>query len=158
MQLNVLRVLGISFRLCSSPVESLQFLFYHCPLANDILSWVQSLMFTVSPLRPSLLVTFLWFFGRGTASRSSVFNLPRQCCYVVSSVRVMVWLFQSVQELVFVFIFLCSESLILFVCGVLVFVAVSFVWFGCSCLGFSFHFLMSWFFSGLDFFCLWEDL
>lgn len=93
MQLNVLRVLGISFCLCSSPVESLQFLFYHCPRANGILSWVQSLMFTVSPLRPSLLVTFLWFFGRGTASRSSVFNLPRQCCYVVSSVRVMVWLF-----------------------------------------------------------------
>ena len=62
------------------PVEHLQFLFYDCPLANGIISWVQSLMFTVSPLCPSLLVTFFWFFGRGTASRSSVFNLSRQCC------------------------------------------------------------------------------
>ena len=42
--------------LCSDPMELLQHLFFYCPPAVSVLSWVQSLMFLASPLCPALLL------------------------------------------------------------------------------------------------------
>ena len=46
---------------CSHPIDSLQHLFFYCPLAVSILSWVQSLMFLASPLCPTLLLRHALF-------------------------------------------------------------------------------------------------
>ncbi|PFX24301.1 Transposon TX1 uncharacterized 149 kDa protein [Stylophora pistillata] len=35
---------------CGAPVESLEHLFFYCPLAHSVLSWLQSLMFCFSPV------------------------------------------------------------------------------------------------------------
>ena len=40
---------------CGSPVESLEHLFFFCPLAQSVLSWLQSLMFNFSHMCPVLL-------------------------------------------------------------------------------------------------------
>ena len=40
---------------CGSPVESLEHLFFSCPLAKSVLSWLQSLMFCFSPMCPVIL-------------------------------------------------------------------------------------------------------
>ena len=39
---------------CGSPVESLEHLFFYCPLAQSTLSWLQSLLFTFSSMAPVL--------------------------------------------------------------------------------------------------------
>jgi len=41
---------------CGAPVETLSHLFLACPLAQSLLSWLQSLMFSFSPMSPVLLV------------------------------------------------------------------------------------------------------
>ena len=46
---------------CSSLVEFLQNLLLDCPLAIDILAWIQPLMKKVSPLFSSLLVRHVQF-------------------------------------------------------------------------------------------------
>ena len=46
---------------CPSPVEFMEHLFFDCPLANGILSWVQSHMFNASPLCPSLAARHVRF-------------------------------------------------------------------------------------------------
>ena len=40
---------------CGPVSETLEHLFFHCPLAFSVLSWLQSLMFISSPLAPSLV-------------------------------------------------------------------------------------------------------
>ena len=40
---------------CGSPVESLEHLFFFCPLAQCVLSWLQSLMFNFSHMCPALI-------------------------------------------------------------------------------------------------------
>lgn len=47
-----LSLFGLSvspFCFCGPQVESLEHLFYYCPLAQSVLSWVQSLLFVFSP-------------------------------------------------------------------------------------------------------------
>ena len=46
---------------CSCPLESLQHLFFDCPLATSVLSWLQSWLFLASPLSPSFLVRHVLF-------------------------------------------------------------------------------------------------
>ena len=46
---------------CSDPMESLQHLFFYCPLAVSVFSCVQSLMFLASPLFPTLLLRHALF-------------------------------------------------------------------------------------------------
>ena len=46
---------------CGAPVESLEHLFFSCPLAQSVLSWVQSLMFCYSPMCPVLFPRHLLF-------------------------------------------------------------------------------------------------
>lgn len=40
---------------CNAPLETLSHLFFACPLAQSVLSWLQSLMFSFSPMSPVLL-------------------------------------------------------------------------------------------------------
>ena len=40
---------------CGAPVESLEHLFFSCPLAQSVLSWLQSLLFPFSPTCPCVL-------------------------------------------------------------------------------------------------------
>ena len=117
---------------CSHPIDSLQHLFFYCPLTVSILSWVQSLMFLASPLCPALLlrhalfgissyelsvvpkvfVTYLMFL-------SFIFGwLAMIFVFGVSVLRL--WMLWSVLRLVFGFIFLCF-----FVASVLLVVVVS---------------------------------
>lgn len=46
---------------CGPISETLEHLFYHCPLAQSVLSWLQSLMYRASPLSPSLLCRHVLF-------------------------------------------------------------------------------------------------
>lgn len=47
---------------CGAPVESLEHLFFYCPLAQSVLAWLQSLMFSFSSVSGSpLLSCFVWF-------------------------------------------------------------------------------------------------
>ena len=51
---------------CGAPVESLTHLFFACPLAQSVLSWLQSLMFSFNQMSPVLLArnsfwcSFFW--------------------------------------------------------------------------------------------------
>ena len=46
---------------CGSPVESLEHLFFSCPLAQSVLCWLQSLMFSFSPMCPVILCRHVLF-------------------------------------------------------------------------------------------------
>ena len=46
---------------CGSPVESLEHLFFYCPLAQSVLSWLQSLLFSFSFMCPALLCRHVLF-------------------------------------------------------------------------------------------------
>ena len=46
---------------CGFPVESLEHLFFSCPLAQSVLCWLQSLMFSFSPMRPVILCRHVLF-------------------------------------------------------------------------------------------------
>ena len=46
---------------CGAPVESLEHLFFLCPLAQSILSWLQSLLFAFSPMCPVILCRHVLF-------------------------------------------------------------------------------------------------
>ena len=72
---------------CSAPVESLQHLFFHCPLAVSVLSWLQSLMFLASPLCPSILVRHA-LFGFSADELSVV---PRVFVYMLNVCKFCIW-------------------------------------------------------------------
>ena len=65
---------------CSDPTESLQHLFFYCPLAVSVFSWVQSLMFLATPLWPTLLLSHA-LFGFSLDELSMV---PKVFCYLLS--------------------------------------------------------------------------
>ena len=46
---------------CGSPVVSLEHLFFSCPLAQSVLCWLQSLMFSFSPMCPVILCRHVLF-------------------------------------------------------------------------------------------------
>ena len=64
---------------CTHPVESSEHLFFCCPFADSVLSWVQSLMFSASPLCPNLLLRHL-LFG---FSEDELLCLPRFFVYLL---------------------------------------------------------------------------
>ena len=72
---------------CSAPVESLRHLFFHCPLAVSVLSWLQSLMFLASPLCPSILVRHA-LFGFSADELSVV---PRVFVYMLNVCKFCIW-------------------------------------------------------------------
>ena len=71
----------------SHPMESLQHLFFYCPLAVSILSWVQSLMFLASPLCPTLLLRHA-LFG---FSSNELLVVPKVFCYLLNVSKFYIW-------------------------------------------------------------------
>ena len=72
---------------CSDPMESLQHLFFYCPLAVSVFSWVQSLMFLASPLCPTLLLRHA-LFGFSSDELSVV---PKVFCYLLNVSKFYIW-------------------------------------------------------------------
>ena len=72
---------------CSAPVESLSHLFFHCPLAVNVLPWLQSLMFLASPLCPSILVRHA-LFG---FSADELFVVPGVFVYMLNVCKFCIW-------------------------------------------------------------------
>ena len=73
---------------CSSPVETAPHLFYECPLAQSVLSWLQSLMFKCSPLLPSISLRHV-LFG---FSPDELVSVPRVFVYLLNVCKFCIWL------------------------------------------------------------------
>lgn len=73
---------------CSAPRETTLHLFYECPLAQSVLSWLQSLMFKCSPLLPSLLLRHV-LFG---FSPDELVSVPKIFVYLLNVCKYFIWL------------------------------------------------------------------
>ena len=72
---------------CGSPVESLEHLFFYCPLAQSILCWLQSLLFSFSPMCPTILCQHV-LFGFGPDELRAV---PRIFVYLLNVCKFVIW-------------------------------------------------------------------
>ena len=72
---------------CGAPVETLSHLFYACPLAQSVLSWLQSLMFSYSTMSPVLLVRHS-LFGLNPAELRVT---PRIFVYTLNVCKFFIW-------------------------------------------------------------------
>ena len=73
--------------LCGLAPETLQHLFFACPLAQSVLSWLQSLMVVSSPLCPSLLCRHV-LFG---FSPDELRCVPRIFVYILNVCKFYIW-------------------------------------------------------------------
>ena len=73
---------------CGSVVESLYHLFFHCPLAQSVLSWLSSLMFRCSRLSPPLECRHV-LFG---FNRDELRCVPRVFVYILNVCKYFLWL------------------------------------------------------------------
>ena len=73
---------------CGAPVESLTHLFFACPLAQSVLSWLQSLMFAFSPMSPVLLPRHSLFGLDPSELRAT----PRIFVYMLNVSKFFIWL------------------------------------------------------------------
>ena len=72
---------------CGAPLESLSHLFFVCPLAHSVLSWLQSLMFSFSPTSPVLLVRHALFGFDFPELRTT----PRIFAYILNLCKFFIW-------------------------------------------------------------------
>ncbi len=72
---------------CGAPLESLSHLFFVCPLAQSVLSWLQSLMFSFSPMTPVLLVRHALFGFDSDELRV----VPRVFAYILNVSKFFIW-------------------------------------------------------------------
>ena len=72
---------------CGSPVESLEHLFFFCPLAQSVLSWLQSLLFCFSFMCPALLCRHVLF---GFSSDELIVT-PRVFVYLLNLCKYFIW-------------------------------------------------------------------
>ena len=72
---------------CGAPVESLEHLFFSCPLAQSVLSWLQSLMFCFSPMCPVILCRHVLFGFNSDELRAT----PRIFAYLLNVCRFVIW-------------------------------------------------------------------
>ena len=72
---------------CGSPVESLEHLFFYCPLAQSVLSWLQSLLFSFIFMCPALLCRHVLF---GFSSDELVVT-PRVFVYLLNLCKYFIW-------------------------------------------------------------------
>ena len=72
---------------CGHLVESLEHLFFSCPLASSVFSWVQSLMFHVSPVLPSILPRHVLFGFSDDELRA----IPRFFVYLINVCKFIIW-------------------------------------------------------------------
>ena len=73
---------------CGAPVESLTHLFFACPLAQSVLSWLQSLMFSFNPMSPVLLARHSLFGFDSSELRVT----PRIFVYILNVCKFSIWL------------------------------------------------------------------
>ena len=73
---------------CGPVLESLSHLLFACPLAQSVLSWLQSLMFRYSPMSPVLLLRHVLFGFNLEELR----NLPRVFVYILNVCKFYIWL------------------------------------------------------------------
>ena len=73
---------------CDPVVESLEHLFFSCPLAQSVLSWLYSLMFRCSPLALSLLCCHVLFGFNQDELRC----VPRVFVYILNVSKYSLWL------------------------------------------------------------------
>ena len=72
---------------CGPVMETPEHLFFHCPLAHSVLSWLQSLMFSCSSLSPSLLCRHV-LFG---FSADELLCVPRIFVYMLNVCKYFIW-------------------------------------------------------------------
>ena len=72
---------------CGPVSETLEHLFFYCPLAYSVLSWLQSLMFNSTPLAP-LLVCRHALFG---FSSDELLVVPRVFVYILNVCKFFIW-------------------------------------------------------------------
>ena len=75
--------------LCGHPDETLEHLFFYCPLAQRGLDWIQSLLLRSSPPVLSITVRHV-LFGFITCS-DELLCVPRVFCYLLSLLEIFVW-------------------------------------------------------------------
>ena len=73
---------------CGPVLESLSHLLFACPLAQSVLSWLQSLMFRYSPMSPVLLLRHVLFGFNLEELRL----LPRVFVYILNVCKFCIWL------------------------------------------------------------------
>ena len=81
---------GYDFRtscFCGPVSETLEHLFFYCPLAHSILSWLQSLMVISSPLAPSLVCRHALFGFNSDELRV----VPRIFVYILNVCKFFIW-------------------------------------------------------------------
>ena len=81
---------GYSFQLscfCNSTPETIDHLLFECPLAQSVLSWLQSLMFRRSPVAPSSVVRHVRF-GFNVDEFS---NIPRVFIFILNVCKFFLW-------------------------------------------------------------------
>ena len=72
---------------CGAPVESLEHLFFLCPLAQSVLSWLQSLLFAFSPMCPVILCRHVLFGFNSDELRVT----PRIFVYLLNLAKFLIW-------------------------------------------------------------------
>ena len=72
---------------CGPVAETLQHLFFPCPLAQSVLSWLQSLMFRFSPVSPSLVCRHVLFGFNADELRC----VPRIFVYILNVCKYFIW-------------------------------------------------------------------
>ena len=72
---------------CGPTIESLDHLFYYCPLAQSVLSWLQSLLFSFSFMCPALLVRHVRF----GFSSDELCVTPRVFVYLLNLCKFYIW-------------------------------------------------------------------
>ena len=73
---------------CGFGLESLSHLLFACPLAQSVLSWLQSLMFRYSPMSPVLLLRHVLFGFNVEELRI----LPNVFVYILNECKFCIWL------------------------------------------------------------------
>ena len=72
---------------CGAPAESLEHLFFSCPLAQSVLSWLQSLLFAFSPMFPVILCRHVLFGFNSDELRV----MPRIFVYLLNLSKFLIW-------------------------------------------------------------------
>ena len=72
---------------CGAPVESLEHLFFSCPLAQSVLCWLQSLMFSFSSMCPVILCRHVLFGFSPDELRAT----PRVFVYLLNVCKFVIW-------------------------------------------------------------------
>ena len=72
---------------CGFHIESLEHLFFSCPLAQSGIAWIQSILFRASPLAPSIEARHL-LFGFST---DDFMCIPRVFAYLLNVCKYFIW-------------------------------------------------------------------